>query len=439
MKKLFQSIDIAPLVVFRIFFGILFALETFGAILTGWVNENFIEPKFTFSHIGFDWLQPLPGFGMYIYFCVMGVLSIAVALGYRYKFSISMLTILWAGTYLMQKTSYNNHYYLLMLVGIMMCFLPAHRYKSLDVKQGRVQQLEVMPNWCRWVMIAQIAIVYFFATVAKFYPDWLNGTFIKNLLSNSTPFESVNAFFSQKWFYMFISYTGIIFDGLIVPALLYKRTRTLAVIASLTFHIFNSVVLQIGIFPYFALSYAVFFYEPDTIRSVFFKSKKPIQYIEESNINFINVFKYFFIPYLIVQLILPLRHWFIKGDVLLTEEGHRLSWRMMLRSKSGYTFFKVINKETNENIKINLNDYVTNKQYGGLSTKPDMIWQMAQIIKKTYKEQGINVAVFADTQVSINHGPYVKLIDETVDLAAIPWDYFCHSDWVLLPDKKTEQ
>ena len=439
MKKLFQSIDIAPIVVFRIFFGILFALETFGAIATGWVKANFIDPKFTFSHIGFEWLQPLPGYGMYVYFCIMGVLSLAVALGYRYKISITSLTILWAGTYLMQKTSYNNHYYLLMLVGIMMCFLPAHRYKSLDVKQGRVQELEVMPNWCRWVMIAQIAIVYFFATVAKFYPDWLNGTFIKNLLSNSTPFESVNAFFSQKWFYMFISYMGIIFDGLIVPALLYKRTRTLAVIASLTFHIFNSVVLQIGIFPYFALSYAVFFYEPDKIRSVFFKSKPQAESKLIFNSTYIKSFKYFFIPYLILQFILPLRHWFIKGDVLLTEEGHRLSWRMMLRSKDGYTFFKVIDKNTNKVLKFNLNDYITDKQYGALATKPDMIWQMAQRIKKMYKDQGLDVAVYASTQVSINTGPYIKLIDETVDLASVSWDYFKHSDWVLLPEDKKEQ
>lgn len=439
MKKLFQSIDIAPIVAFRIFFGVLFALETFGAILTGWVKANFIDPKFTFAHIGFDWLQPLPGYGMYIYFCTMGILSVAVALGYRYKLSISMLTLLWAGSYLMQKTSYNNHYYLLLLVGLMMCFLPAHRYKSLDVKQGRVTQLDVMPNWCRWVMIAQIAIVYFFATVAKFYPDWLNGTFIKNLLSNSTPFESVNEFFSQKWFYMFISYMGIIFDGLIVPALLYKRTRTLAVLASLTFHLFNSLVLQIGIFPYFALSYAVFFYEPDKIRQIFFKSKPSITTLNDNNPTYINSLKYFFIPFLIVQLILPLRHWFIKGDVLLTEEGHRLSWRMMLRSKDGYTFFKVVDKSTNKVLKFNVSDYVTSKQYSALATKPDLIWQMAQRIKSMYLQEGKDVAVFASTEVSINGKPYVKLIDESVDLGSVSWDYFWHSDWVLLPQNKKEQ
>ena len=39
--------------------------------------------------------------------------------------------------------------------------------------------------------------------------------------------------------------------------------------------------------------------------------------------------------YFIFQIGLPIRHWMIQDDVLWTEEGHRMSWRMMLRSKSG--------------------------------------------------------------------------------------------------------
>ena len=51
MKKLFQPIDNAPLIIFRIFFGFLLAAETFGAILTGWVYRNFIEPKYYYRPI----------------------------------------------------------------------------------------------------------------------------------------------------------------------------------------------------------------------------------------------------------------------------------------------------------------------------------------------------------------------------------------------------
>jgi vitamin K-dependent gamma-carboxylase len=432
-NRLLKEIDNAPLVLFRMFFGFLLACETFGAIATGWVKSNFITPKFTFSHIGMDWLQPLPGYGMYYYFATMGLLGLLVMVGYKYRYSLGLFTILWTGVYFMQKTSYNNHYYLLVLVCLMMTFLPAHRYASVDVKLNPQIKKLTMPTWCSWVMIFMVSIVYFYATIAKFYPGWLNGTFIKNLLSQSIIIDALRVIMTQKWFYLFITYAGIAFDMLVVPLMLFKRTRTIAFVASLLFHLFNSVTLQIGIFPFFALSFAVFFYPPERIRQVFFKKKPAIENYNTTTED-INILKYFFIPYFIIQIILPLRHHFIKGDVLWTEEGHRLSWRMMLRSRSGNTHFKVIDKATEQELFYNVSEDLTPKQEGGVGTRPDMIWQMAQRIKQKYAAEKKDVAVYALTSISINNGPYNKLIDPEVDLAAAKWDYFWHCDWILLYD-----
>jgi hypothetical protein len=135
-RLLFTKVDNSPLLIFRIFFGILVSLECYGAMLTGWVKNTLVDPQFTFNFIGFDWLQPLPGYGMYIYFFIMGTLGIGIALGYKYRFSIISFTILWTGVYLMQKTSYNNHYYLLILISLMMCFFPANVGYSLDAKEN---------------------------------------------------------------------------------------------------------------------------------------------------------------------------------------------------------------------------------------------------------------------------------------------------------------
>ena len=293
-----------------------------------------------------------------------------------------------------------------------------------------------MPAWCSWVMIAQVAIVYFFATIAKFYPDWLDGTFTKNLLDRSVKNETLHDFFTQKWFYLFIAYAGIAFDLLIVPLLLFKKTRTWAFIASLIFHIFNSITLQIGIFPYFALSFAVFFYPPEKMRSLFFKKKPQITTIQETGKDYKSTLYYFFIPYLIIQLLLPIRHHFIKGDVFWTEEGHRLSWRMMLRTRNGYTRFKVVDKNTNEIIFYNTNSKLTPKQFNSMRTKPDMIWQFAQRIKNEFKEMDRDVAIYANTSAGVNGAPMKKLIDPDVDLGEAKWDYFFHNDWILLHEDK---
>jgi len=131
-RFLFTRTDNASLLIFRIFFGILIACECYGAIVTGWVKNTLIDPKFTFNFIGFEWLQPLPGYGMYIYFFIMGTLGICISLGYKYRFSIISFTILWTGVYLMQKTSYNNHYYLLILISGM-------KTKSSHTEQFNVQ------------------------------------------------------------------------------------------------------------------------------------------------------------------------------------------------------------------------------------------------------------------------------------------------------------
>ena len=130
---LFKPINNVSLVLFRIILGALIAIESFGAIATGWVKRVFIEPQFTFSFIGFEWLQPFEGFGMYYYYIIMGLLGICISAGYKYRWSMLSFALLWSASYLMQKSSYNNHYYLLMLIAFVMSFLPANKRLSIDV------------------------------------------------------------------------------------------------------------------------------------------------------------------------------------------------------------------------------------------------------------------------------------------------------------------
>ncbi|WP_291114228.1 HTTM domain-containing protein [Flavobacterium sp. UBA6135] len=434
MNKLWQPIDNAPLLVFRIFFGFLIAAESFGAILTGWVRNVLIKPEFTFSHIGFEWLQPLPGYGMYAYFALMGSMGIAVMLGYKYRWSLGIFTLLWTGVYLMQKEAYNNHYYLLILVCIIMLFMPANRAVSIDAKQNPTIKTNYMPKFVLIIMIAQMTIVYGFATIAKFYPDWLDGTFTRSLFQPHTNFPVIGTVFSTKWFPLFIAYSGIVFDGLIIPALLWKKTRTIAFIASLIFHLFNSVTLQIGIFPFFALSFVVFFYPPEKIRKLFFRNQ--IELPDTTlNLKPAKLILLFFIVFFSIQLLLPIRHWFIKGDVLWTEEGHRLSWRMMLRQRNGFITYRVVDKQTKEQWTYSLQDKASFKQFNMLN-KPDGIWQFAQRIKKEYQEQGKDVSIFIDSRVSVNNKPYLMFVDPAVDFAQAKWNYFSHNNWIILYDSQ---
>lgn len=429
---LFKRIDNAPLIVFRIFLGILIFAEAVGALVLGWVNEIFVAPEFTFPLAGFEFLKPLPGIGMYVLFAGMALLGILISIGYWYRIAVLSFSIIWLYVYVLQTSSYNNHYYLLAIVCFIMCFLPAHAYASIDVKKNPALFQATMPQWILIVMIVQIAIVYFYAAAAKFYPDWLDATFTRRLFLPKSHYPIVGYLFDKSWFHYFIAYAGIGFDMLIVPFFLFKNTRMLALIASLIFHLFNAAIIQIGIFPFFALSLIVFFYPPETIRRTFFKNKKPQHENNESyQFKGEGIFKYIFIPHLLLQMLLPLRHHFIEGNVFWTDEAHKHSWRMMLRSRSGKIKFKVVNKNNGEESDYPVYQKVSMKQRKTVSISPFAIQQMAKHIGQEYKAKGEDVAVYAESYLGVNGRPMLLFIDSTVDLTKVKYTIFGHNDWVL--------
>ncbi|WP_298756256.1 HTTM domain-containing protein [uncultured Psychroserpens sp.] len=430
-KFLFKHIDNTSLIVFRMMFGALIFLESIGAIFTGWLKRTLIEPDFTFNFIGFDWLQPLPGQWMYVYYIIMGLCGIGVMIGYKYRISMLGFAVLWTGTYLMQKSSYNNHYYFLMLLSAIMVFLPAHKYASIDAKQNPSIKSISMPNWCRWIFIIQLFILYTYASIAKMYPDWLDLSVPKLLMESKKHYVIVGDLLQYKFVHYGIAYGGILFDGLIIPLLLWKRTRKIAFFASIFFHLFNSFIFQVGIFPYLSLAFAVFFFEPERIQKLFLKRKAIFKDEKIDVPNYAPLFKTIFVLYFIVQIALPLRHHFIKDDVLWTEEGHRLSWRMMLRSKRANTSFRVVDKATNAVIPIKLKDYLSIKQIRSVSSKPDVMWQFAQRLKRLYAEKGIDIEVYVRAFVSVNGKPTKQLINPEIDLANVKWNHFKHHDWIL--------
>ncbi|MCM4167597.1 hypothetical protein KCTC52924_00901 [Arenibacter antarcticus] len=430
-RFLFKKIDNSPLLVFRIFFGVLISLECYGAILTGWVKRNLINPEFTFTFIGFEWLQPLPGTGMYFYFMVMGTLGVFIALGYKYRFSVLAFTLLWAGVYLMQKTAYNNHYYLLLLISGIMFFLPAHKNYSIDAKRNPCIKENTVFSYVKWIIVLQLFIVYTYAAIAKMYGDWLDFSFIEILFRSKIHYPVVGDLLQHPVIHKFIGFSGILFDLLIVPALLWKPTRKWAFLISIFFHLFNSFIFQIGIFPYLALAFTLFFFPPELIRSIFLKKKVPILESEYQNPSHKKWMIWFMALYFLVQLLLPIRHYFIEDDVLWTEEGHRMSWRMMLRNREGVTSFKVVNKATGDVYLVDQEAYLTKAQQRKTASYPDFIWQFAQHLKQEYKSRGEVVSVYVDSKVGINGKPFRAFIDSETDLANTPWNYFWHNQWIL--------
>jgi vitamin K-dependent gamma-carboxylase len=427
-RWLFTQVDNTALVLFRMLFGLLLACEAFGSIALGAVNTLFIEPDFTFTFIGFEFLEPLPGNWMYVLYVLMGIAGLLVMVGYKYRMALLFYTISWAYVYLMQKSSYNNHCYLLMLLNFLMLLFPANRSASLDALWNPSFRKEHMSRGIYVLIITFLGIIYAYASVAKFYPDWLDGSFPKYLMSTrGRNFDILQ----QGWVHQAILYFGLFFDFLIVPLLLWKKTRWLAVIASVFFHVFNSVVFQIGIFPYLALSFLLFFFSTEVLHKRFLWKKSYYVAAEVLVPKSKKLIVFSGIIFLLAMLLLPLRHWIIEDNVLWTEEGHRLSWRMMLRSRVGSGAFYIVEKDTGKKTAVQLEDYLSLKQQRSVQSKPDFIWQFAQELEEIYAEEGKEIEVYADLKVSINGRIRKQFTDPTVDLTQEEWSHFKHHKWIL--------
>jgi hypothetical protein len=134
-----------------------------------------------------------------------------------------------------------------------------------------------------------------------------------------------------------------------------------------------------------------------------------------------------------LQFLLPLRHWLYPGEVSWTEEGHRFSWHMKLRSKQAMITFYVTDPTTDQTWQIDPTGTITLRQLGKMSTRPDMIIQFAHHIRDQFRESGRieQPIVRVDAWASLNGRPLQQFIDPTVDLAQEPATIFGHYSWVL--------
>ena len=180
-----------------------------------------------------------------------------------------------------------------------------------------------------------------------------------------------------------------------------------------------------------SIAFLLFFFSSETIQKRF-KLKNEI-YDEHQVIitKHNNILIGILFVYFIFQIGLPIRHWMIKDDVLWTEEGHRMSWRMMLRSKSGTLIVRIEDKKTRENKVYDYKKLLSPKQGRSVATKPDLMWQLAQKIKAIETKKGNDIAIYINSKVSVNGGPYHQFTNPKIDIANLNWDLFKHSNWLL--------
>ena len=113
LQKVQQPIDVASLVMFRVVFGLLMFIDIIRYFYIGWVRDVYAKPKFHFQYEWFSWLRPLPEEVTYLLFVILGICGILIALGLFYRLSSIIFFLGYTYVFLLEKSTYNNHYYLI--------------------------------------------------------------------------------------------------------------------------------------------------------------------------------------------------------------------------------------------------------------------------------------------------------------------------------------
>jgi vitamin K-dependent gamma-carboxylase len=353
-----------------------------------------------------------PGWDIRYLLIAMGVSSVGVVFSRTARAASAVYFTAFSLFFLMDKMNYANHFYLIWLLSFLMIFCAP----GPGERRG-----EPPPDWKIFLLQAQFCLVYFFAGLGKLDADWLHGEPLRHTLHGRRIFFLPP--FHGEWAAYFFSYAGLVFDLSTGPLLLWKKSRPWVLLPALLFNLINASLFHLGVFPYLMIAGLVLFVDPRWIRRAPTPSAAPAKRSRAAT-AFVAV-------YLLVQILVPLRHWLYPGHVSWTEEGHRFSWHLMLRNKRSKVRITALDPSTSLVIEHDVNQDLNARQRANVGQKPDFLFQYAQYLKREQERAGVaRPVVMADVMVSLNFRDPKPFIDPNVNLAEAHYPLFGHADWI---------
>jgi len=403
---------------FRILFGCTMFVQIAYFIATGFVQTHISEPIIHFPYYFFEFVVPLPSPAMHILMWLMLVATAMITVGFLYRYAIALFLISFTYLWLIDKGFFNNHYYLITLLSILLLFVRGDAWgvfwKEISDKNKK-KLINYIPNWQIFIFKAQIFIMFFVAGIHKI---------------------------------AFFSYGGLIVDISVGFLLWWKRSRIIGIIMLIAFNFLNFCLFwnigEIGIFPLLLLSTIVLFLEPDrpahwfgkksAVRSPQSHSPSTVHRLPSTSLS-INHYTLIITIYLVFHLLFPFRHLLYPGHVDWTGEGQRFAWRMKIMLKEADIHFFI--KDNNGNkYPVPVNKMLSPKQYNNLIYYPDLIPPVAQALKKEAIKQGITTPkVVADFKVKfMGVHPAQAIVSPDTDLSQVRNHPFSHSEWIMIND-----
>jgi hypothetical protein len=434
-----KTVPAAPLAIFRVTFGLMLFASMVRFWAHGWIEELYIKPRYFFPFYGFEWIKPLGNY-TYLLFALCMISALLVALGWFYRWAIVSLFLTFTYIELIDRSTYLNHYYFISLLCLILIFLPAHVYFSVDSYRNKNFFATQIPRWCVDVIKLLVFILYFYAGLAKVNSDWLlHALPLKIWLPARNDMPVIGFLFNHAWVAYAFSWFGCMYDLLIVLLLTNSKTRVVAYLTVVVFHLLTALLFPIGMFPYIMIVTGLIFFSAEFHQKLigqlaqflripidFLRSERTYTFSPLVKVLLMSGFALFFG----FQLLFPFRYLFYPGELFWSEQGYRFSWRVMLMEKAGHAQFLVKDSDGKQSL-VNNAAFLTTLQEKMMATQPDMILQYAHILRDFYSQQGfVSPQVFVDSYVALNGRLGRPLVDPLVDLAK-QTDSFQDKFWIL--------
>ena len=293
-----------------------------------------------------------------------------------------------------------------------------------------------------------------------------------------------------------MTYGAILIDLFAVPLLCYRKTRVFIYLILVVFHLFNAHLFGIGIFPFLMILSTALFFDNQWVKRLmndikslnykkisfliigagigyilgsFFHIKgehpveiagaigiaiflfnidEPFKLQKQPPFNTINaspnistyttrslrktIVTYSILIWISLQLLIPMRHLIIPGNVNWTNEGHYFSWRMKLNNKQTEGTFTITDKINKDSWNLNPRLFLTELQYETMMTRPNLILQFVKYVENHLNNNGYpDVSIQANIKMSLNGKPAKLLIDKNMDLTTVSGKWLTHSEWIL--------
>lgn len=442
ISKLFDPVQSFTTEIFLRLFGLVILFQVGSYQKAGFIENGILTPQFLFTYDFFSWVKPFSAGSMKVIPLLLIASGILIILNKFRKIALVTFLILFSYLFLLEKSYYNNHFYLMILLAFLFLF-----YKPQKSNDGK----SYIPFWFLLLLQIQIVVVYFYGGIAKLSTDWLvHMQPMTELLKSSAKNAVLPSLNDSSLALLLLTYGGLLFDLAIGFLLWKKETRKTAILLCLFFHGFNLLLFNfgpggdIGIFPMMMMGSCVLFVNPELLRNkiaAFFPSQKgkPQKQKKDSqknavllSVNHKTLTLIFFSFYLMLQLLLPFRHLIYKGNTSWTGRGNRFAWRMKVHKKlSSVQYYFQLNREDQPK-PADIGIIINTMQQNALGEDPSMLLQMAHYLGEDLKKAGYPDAVItASAKVSLNGRPYQFIIDSTQNLLSLKHHAFKNDEWIL--------